>query len=96
MKGGRFVEQGGKTATIAKQMICQQFDGSDLADLRLAVDPTVLNLRDRLVLINGGAQSIYTRFLLRGEAASLFCANQIDNRAIFTRAGTLYFRVAER
>lgn len=54
MKGGRFVEQGGKTTTtIAKQMICQQFDGSDLADLRLAMDPTVMNLCDRLVLING-------------------------------------------
>lgn len=54
MKGGRFVEQGGKTTTtIAKQMICQQFDGSDLADLRLAMDPAVMNLCDRLVLING-------------------------------------------
>lgn len=54
MKGGRFVEQGGKTTTtIAKQMICQQLDGYDLADLRLAMDPAVMNLCDRLVLING-------------------------------------------
>lgn len=49
------MEQGGKTTTtIAKHLICQQFDGSDLADLRLAMDPTVMNLCDRLVLINGG------------------------------------------